>query len=105
MTTLTLTNESWKPITATTHTLSAYENGFILETGADAPVSITVPSGLPQGFVCGISQGGTGQVTVVEGDGVTIIEPDDQFSTEKQYVLLTLISVAPDNFRLYGRTA
>lgn len=105
MTVLTLTNESWKPITDTTHTVNAYENGFILETGADVPVTITVPAGLPQGFVVGISQGGTGQVTIAAGDGVTILEPDSQFATEKQYVLLSLVSVALNNFRLYGRTA
>lgn len=105
MTVVTLSNESWKEVSATTHTISIYENGLILETSADVPVTITVPSGLPQGFVIGISQGGTGQVTLSAGAGVTILEPDSQFATEKQYVLLSLVSVAADNFRLYGRTA
>lgn len=68
-------------------------------------MTVTVPTGLREGFMCRISQGGAGAVTVADDGTTTIVEPDSQFDTEKQYVLLTLVQFAPDAYRLFGRTA
>ena len=92
-------------ISATAYTLSDDHHGKILDFTAAGSVTVTVPAGLPSDFVCGISQGGAGQVTLSAGDGVTINEVDGNLSTEGQYVTLSLVAFAANTFRLFGRTA
>lgn len=91
-------------IVATEYALTKDHHGKILDFVADSAVTLTVPAGLPADFICGISQGGAGQV-MLQASGVTIGEPDDQFSTEKKFVMLTIVGFAANVFRLYGRTA
>ncbi len=91
-------------ISATTYAVTKDHHGKILDFIAGSAVTLTVPAGLPDDFICGISQGGAGQITLVESS-VTINEPDGQLSTAAQFVLLTLMAFSTDTFRLYGRTA
>lgn len=91
-------------ISATAYTLTDDHHGKILDFTSGSAVTVTVPSGLPSDFICGISRGGAGQVTL-SASGVTISEPSAKLATEAQYVLLTLMAFAADTFRLYGRTA
>ncbi|MDF3208318.1 MULTISPECIES: hypothetical protein [Mesorhizobium] len=91
-------------VSATAYALTKDHHGKILDFTAASAVTLTVPAGLPSDFICGISQGGAGQVTLT-ASGVTIGEPDDQLSTAAQFVLLTLMAFSADIFRLYGRTA
>ncbi|WP_192246074.1 hypothetical protein [Mesorhizobium silamurunense] len=91
-------------IVATEYALTKDHHGKIVDFVADGAVTLTVSAGLPSDFICGISQGGAGRVTLQE-DGVTINEPDDQLSTEKRFVMLTLAAFGANVFRLYGRTA
>lgn len=95
-----------EPISATALTLSDAYHQKILDFTSGSAVTVTVPEGLRSDFVCGISQGGAGQVTLVEASSlVEIDEASSQFATEAQYVLLTLMAFAANTFRLYGRTA
>lgn len=91
--------------TGATYTLVDADHGKILDFVRATAVTVTVPTGLRDGFMCGISQGGAGAVTVADDGTTTIVEPDSQFDTEKQYVLLTLVQFASDAYRLFGRTA
>lgn len=101
MTTLSIAD--WKPIDGTTYTLKPYEDGMILETSTDAGITITVPTGLPQGYKVGISQGGTGTVTLAADGGVTINSFEGRLSTSGQYALVYLQSVNTNSYRLYGQ--
>lgn len=71
---------SWTPInvgtvktqSGTAYTLSAVDNGRVLDFTSSTAVSLTVPSTLPVGFQVSITQAGAGQVTFVAGTGMTI---------------------------------
>jgi hypothetical protein len=92
-------------VTSTSLTLSDAYHGWIIDFASGSAVTVTVPPDLRPDFVCGISQGGAGQVTVAAGSGVAVNEADSQLATEKQYVLLTLAAFARNSYRLFGRTA
>lgn len=63
-----------KPITADYLITSADNNYSIKVNNGSTPITITVPSGLPENFFVGFTQKGTGDVTFV-GSGTTITNP------------------------------
>jgi hypothetical protein len=89
----------------TEYTLTQADNGRILHFTSGSSITLTVPAGIPLPFVAGIAQGGAGQVTVTEGAGTTVHEPDDLLTTEKQYAQVILTGMALDVYWLSGRTA
>lgn len=91
-----------KPISDSTYTLLNEDHGLILDFLVAC--TVTVPAGLYDDFTVGISQGGTGQVTLV-GAGATVANADAQLKTEKRYVLNNLTAFAQNSFRYFGRTA
>ncbi len=92
-------------VAGTAYTLVAADHNKLKITSSASAVTITVPAGLGFPFICGISQGAAGQVTLSAGSGATINEPDSLLATEKQYVILTLFATAANVFLLSGRTA
>lgn len=52
--------------------LAATDNGAVLEVNSASAITLTVPSTLPVGFNCIVSQVGTGQVTVAAGTSATV---------------------------------
>jgi hypothetical protein len=54
------------------YTLTPADNGKIIEFNSTTAVNCTIPTGLPVGFQCSVSQLGTGQVTFVAGTGLTL---------------------------------
>lgn len=63
-----------KAITAD-YTLTANDNNYSIKVNNSAtPITITVPSGLPANFFVGITQKGSGDVTIA-GSGTTITNP------------------------------
>lgn len=91
-------------VAATSYTLSDDHHGMILNFTSGSAVTVTVPAGLPADFICGINQGGAGQVTL-SASGTTIHETDGLFATAGAHVLLTLMAFSADVFTLYGKTA
>lgn len=75
-----VSNNSWtainvgsiKNITATSYTLSAIDNGRILDFSAATIVTLTVPNTLPTGFQVSITQSGIGNVTLVANGGMVL---------------------------------
>ena len=73
-------SSAWMPInvgsivtvTGTTYTLSAIDNGRIIDCTSATAVSITVPNTLPVGFQVSITQSGVGAVTVTASGGMVI---------------------------------
>lgn len=57
--------------TGTTYTLNSSDNNKVVVLTNAAPVILTLPNSLPQGFNCIILQGGAGQVTVQPAAGAT----------------------------------
>ncbi|XZF15444.1 beta strand repeat-containing protein [Chitinophagaceae bacterium MMS25-I14] len=67
------------------YTLQASDNGSILEFNSASGITLTVPSGLPLGFQCSITQLGAGTVTVAAGTGVTLKNAYNYTKTAAQY--------------------
>lgn len=85
------------------YTLLASDHGktLLIEDECD----VAVPPDLPANFRCEIVQFGADPVTLVEGLGVTINEPDDQLISGGQWARLTLQAIAADEYLLSGPTA
>lgn len=63
-----------KPITGD-YTLTASDNNYSIKVdNGSTPITITVPSGLPENFFAGFTQKGTADVTFI-GSGTTITNP------------------------------
>ena len=58
-------------ITGTAYTLTNADNGKLKTALNPAATTVTIPGGLDPGFGCFIRQGGSGQVTIAAGAGVT----------------------------------
>ena len=56
----------------TSRALATADNGAVLEVNSASAVTLTVPSTLPVGFNCIVSQVGAGQVTVAAGTSATV---------------------------------
>lgn len=74
-----LANTSWTPINVGTvktqsasYTLTAADNGRVLDFTSATAVTLTVPNTLPVGFQVSVTQAGAGQVTFTGGTGMTI---------------------------------
>lgn len=58
------------------YTLTSADNNYSIKVNnGGTPVTITVPTGLPENFFAGITQKGTADVTIAQGSGVTISNP------------------------------
>lgn len=92
-----------KVVPGTSYTLSAEDNGVQIVFTNSAAVTVTVPTGLYwaslsasefEGFGCAITQGGTGQVSIVGATSpstVTIHVPDGNAKTSEQFAVVSLL--------------
>ena len=92
-------------IAGTTHTLAAGNNGYLLYCTSSSPVTITTAVGLGEAFSCMVVQGGTGQVTVVQGSGTTLTSYGNLLSTAGRYAAISVFTPAADTFLVTGQTA
>lgn len=88
-------------IAGTTHTVLASDNGKLLVFTSGSAVTVTVPSGLGEGFQADIVQAGAGQVSL-SASGVTITSEDSKLKLTKQGSAATLAAYSADSFILAG---
>lgn len=89
-----------KTITAD-YTLTADDEGYIIRCNSSSDITVTIPSGLPVGYIVHLYRFGTGELTVSAGSGVvlrTAIGP----SARSQYSSLSPACVTEDDFLLLG---
>ncbi|MBP7173836.1 MAG: hypothetical protein KBA33_07185 [Cloacibacterium sp.] len=67
------------------YTLTPSDNGKIIEFSSASAVNLTVPTGLPVGFQCSVTQLGAGQVSFVAGAGMVIRNAYNYTKTAAQY--------------------
>lgn len=90
----------------TTYTLQESDNGGAVEMTSSSANTVTIPSGLSDGFNCLITQSGTGQTTVVAGSGATLRNPNPTAKVRDQYRSLTIRRMASaSTYVLDGYTA
>jgi len=93
-------------VTGTTYTFVAADMGKQKVFSASTAISATIPSGLPTGFNCMIVPSSTGQVTIVQGAGVTALNARNQFKTAFKDSLVSILpGIAANLYRISGDTA
>jgi len=93
-------------VTATTYTFVAADMGKQKVFSASTAISATIPSGLPTGFNCMIVPSSTGQVSIVQGAGVTALNARNQFKTAFKDSLVSILPGLTANlYRISGDTA
>jgi hypothetical protein len=87
--------------TGTTYTLVAGDNGKVIKFTNGSAITLTLPSGLGEGFNCTVIQYGAGQITF----SGTFYNQSSHTKTAGQYAVTGLISCVADAFVLAGDTA
>jgi len=91
--------------TGTTYTLVLTDDGNYVRMGNAAANTLTVPPNSSVAFTTGtqiaVRQTGAGQMTVVEGSGVTI-NTSETLKLNKQHSTASLIKVGTDEWDLVG---
>lgn len=94
------------PQSGTTYTLSTSDIGNLITTSNASAITVTVPpSTFSIGDVINIQQTGSGQVTFIQGSGVTITSTGLTTNAPKlrtQYSSATVICVASNSFTILG---
>lgn len=86
-------SNSWMPVNvgsivnvaSTSYTLSANDNGRILDFTSSSTITLNVPNTLPVGFQVSITQAGTGQVNIVGTGGMMVNNRWDAKATSGQW--------------------
>ena len=83
--------------TGTAYTLLSSDNGKVITLDNTAAISLTVPTGLAEGFNCMIVQKGAGLVTIA-GAGVTVTNRSGGTMTGGQNAIVSLIALSATYF-------
>jgi hypothetical protein len=73
-------SNAWMPVNVgsivkvagTSYTLTANDNGRIIDFSSNTAITLTVPNTLPTGFQVSITQAGTGQISIVGSGGMNV---------------------------------
>jgi len=93
---------------ATAITLGAAHSGQMIETTADVPVTLTVPSdsAIPVGATVRVAQAGAGPVTFVAGAGVTLLHCGSKAPhSSGRHGVVDLVRTGPAVWRCAGDLA
>ncbi len=87
------------------YTLVASDNGKVitLDNGTTAS-TLTIPTGLGDGFNCLIVQKANHDTTITAGSGVTLFNRSTQVITAGRYAIVTLVNIGSENYILSGDT-
>jgi hypothetical protein len=89
--------------TITSYTLSSSDAGKLIVLNNTSEITVTVPSGLSNGFNCTVLQKGAGAVAF-SASGTTINNRQSHTKTAGQYAMATLICYDTNTFILAGDT-
>ena len=87
------------------YTLVASDNGKVitLDNGTTAS-TLTIPTGLGDGFNCLIVQKANHDTTITAGGGVTLFNRSSEVITAGQYAIVTLVNIGSELYILSGDT-
>ena len=80
------------------YTLSAADNGKIIQSTAASAITVTIPAGLPTGFNCTIVQMGAGQITF----SGTYLNRGNFTKTASQYAVVSIMHLGSDKIIVAG---
>ncbi|MFL2991652.1 MAG: beta strand repeat-containing protein [Cytophagales bacterium] len=90
--------------TNTTYTLVAGDNGKVVTLDNGSAITVTIDTGLGDGFNCLLVQKGSGQVTISAGTGVTVVNRSSETKTAGQYATVSVINIGSEQYILSGDT-
>jgi hypothetical protein len=85
----------------TGYTLAASDNGSIINMNSSTAVTITIPTGLPDGFNCMVFQSGAGQI-IFTGSGLTPINRNGYTKSIGQNALVTILNLGSNSVVISG---
>lgn len=94
-----------RTVTGTTDTILSADLGNAVRYTSGDPVTVSVPSGLGEGFTCLLLQAGAGTVTVAAGAGATVVNRQTQFDAAGQWAVCSLFADEADHLIFGGDTA
>jgi hypothetical protein len=83
---------------AANYSLTATDNGKIIQSTSAGAITITIPSGLPAGFNCTIVQMGAGQITFAG----TYLNRGNFTKTASQYAIVSILHMGSNNIIVSG---
>ncbi len=83
---------------AANYSLTAADNGKVIQSTSAGAITITIPSGLPAGFNCTIVQMGAGQVTFAG----TYLNRGNFTKTASQYAIVSILHMGSNNIIVSG---
>ena len=90
--------------TGTTYTLASTDNGKVVTLNNGSAITVTIPTGLGDGFNCLLVQKGAGQVTVTKAGGGALNNRSTQTKTAGQHAIVTLVHIGSEVYILSGDT-
>jgi hypothetical protein len=82
----------------TTYTISATDNGKVIQSTGASAMTITIPTGLPTGFNCTVVQMGAGQITF----SGTYVNRTGFTKTASQYSVVSIIHFGSNSILVTG---
>ena len=89
--------------TGTSYSLTSSDNGKVVTLNKANAITLTIPSGLGDGFNCLIVQKGAGQITL-SASGTTLINRQSHTKTAGQYAVVSIVNIGSDNIIVGGDT-
>jgi hypothetical protein len=84
--------------TAINYSLTAADNGKVIQTTSASAITITIPTGLPTGFNCTLVQMGAGQVTL----SGTYLNRTGFTKTASQYSVVSILHLGSNSIIVTG---
>ena len=89
--------------TSTSYSLQSSDNGKVVTLSNASAITLTIPSGLGDGFNCLIVQKGAGQITL-SASGTTLINRQSHTKTAGQYAVVSIVNIGSDSIIVGGDT-
>ena len=81
------------------YSITAADNGKIIQSTSATAITVTIPTGLPTGFNCTIVQMGTGQITF----SGTYLNRAGFTKTASQYSVASIVHLGSNSILVFGR--
>jgi len=89
--------------TSTSYTLQSSDNGKVVTLDNASAITLTIPSGLGDGFNCLIVQKGNGQISLT-ASGTTLINRQNHSKTAGRYAVLSIVNIGSETLIVAGDT-
>jgi hypothetical protein len=100
-----LATGSYLDVVSSNYTLANTDNGMLVSVGSGSKVTVTVPSGLSQGFACSLFQSGSGQLVVTGSGGTQILNRAGLSGSAGQWSIISLVQIQNNSYLLQGDLA